>query len=184
MDNPTDAFRESLIRELSKLRRFALALCRPPLEPDDLVQATCVRALSRSTQFTPDSRLDSWLFRIMHSIWKNQLRRAATERDAAPFLSQETNVTDGERMALGKIALSEVLSAMKELPAEQAAAITLVNLNELSYREAAAVLEIPQGTLESRIARGRVALGRLLEGHAEQKDQRGRADGAVLRSKT
>ena len=184
MDIPTDAFREGLVQELSKLRRFALALCRPPLEPDDLVQATCDRALSRWTQFKPGSRMDSWLFRIMHSIWKNQLRRATTEREAVPLLSQEAHTIDGEKTALGKIALSEVLSAMKELPAEQAAAITLVNLNELSYREAAAVLDIPQGTLESRIARGRVALGRMLEGHAELQDQPGRPDTAVLRSET
>ncbi len=120
----------------------------------------------------------------MHSIWKNQLRRATTERNAVPILSQESHIIDGEKTVLGKIALSEVLSAMKELPAEQAAAITLVNLNEMSYREAANVLDIPQGTLESRIARGRVALGRLLEGHADLQDQSGRTDPAILRSET
>jgi RNA polymerase sigma-70 factor, ECF subfamily len=156
------AVRLGLIEALPRLSRFARVLCRPPLEPDDLMQATCERALSRHSQFVAGTRLDSWLFAIMHSIWKNELRRMGTQQAAAerdvPTLS-----VDGERVALGKIMLSEVLSCLSKLPPDQAAAITLVNLDGLSYAAAAEVLGVPQGTLESRMARGRIALGRLLD---------------------
>lgn len=126
--------------------------------------------------------MDSWLFSIMHSIWKNQLRRKNTERRAALELSEGHNSTDGERTALGKIVLSEVLSYMQELPSDQAAAITLVNLEGLSYREAAEVLGIPQGTLESRIARGRISLGRLLEAGGTLEEQDRATSKAISRS--
>jgi RNA polymerase sigma-70 factor, ECF subfamily len=155
--------RQGLIDALPRLHRFARMLCRPPLEPDDLIQATCERALSRQDQFAPDTRLDSWLFAIMHSIWKNDLRRLGTERASSTHSVSSPASVDGESVAIGKIFLAEVLSHLSRLPPDQAAAITLVNLDGLTYAAAADVLGIPQGTLESRIARGRIALGRLLD---------------------
>jgi RNA polymerase sigma-70 factor (ECF subfamily) len=106
----------------------------------------------------------------MSSIWKNELRRLGLEREAADGMLPADNF-DGERAIVGKILLTDVLKAMKRLPTAQAAAITLVNIEGLSYKDAAAVLEIPQGTLESRIVRGRIALGRLLEAAADDADR-------------
>ena len=163
-DRASTRFREDLVARLPNLRRFALTLCRSKTESDDLVQATCERALGRWQQFQPATRMESWLFAIMHSIWKNQLRSASNQRRAHGELAHAIDHTDGEREILGKIGLSEVLSALTEITIDQAAAITLVSLDGLSYAEAARVLGIPQGTLESRIARGRIALGRVLEG--------------------
>jgi RNA polymerase sigma-70 factor, ECF subfamily len=162
--------RAELLAVMPRLLRFARVLCRPPLDAEDLLQMTCERALSRHAQFLAGTRFDHWSFSIMHSIWKNELRRLGTERkasDAMPPLAHD----DGERQVIGKIWLSDVLSALKRLPEDQAAAMTLVNIDGLSYAQAADVLGIPQGTLESRIARGRVALGRLLEegGHAQSR---------------
>ena len=162
-DPPSKEFRRGLIETLPALRRFALTLCRNTHARDDLVQATCERALGRWQQFTPNTRMESWLFAVMHSIWKNDLRKAGNQRRAYGKLKLAVNQTDGEREILGKIELSEVLLALKEISINQAAAITLVSLEGLFYREAAEILEIPQGTLESRIARGRIALGRALE---------------------
>lgn len=107
--------------------------------------------------------MESWLFSIMHSIWKNDLRHASVQDRAQIHLQAEDNNIDGERITVGKIFLSQVLLKLKELPSEQAAALTLVCLEGLSYRAASEILGIPQGTLESRIARGRIALGRALE---------------------
>jgi RNA polymerase sigma-70 factor, ECF subfamily len=156
--------RQRLIAMLPRLQRFARVLCRPPLEPDDLLQTTCERALSRSEQFTDGTRFDSWTFSIMHSIWKNDLRRRALDvRTKDAWGHDTTTSVDGERLALGKIHLGEVLSALQRLPEDQAAVIVLVSLEGLSYAAAAEALTIPIGTLESRMARGRIALGRLLD---------------------
>lgn len=168
---PSDEFRAELVDNLPALKRFAIVLCRDEPACDDLVQATCERALGRWQQFHPGTRLRGWLFSIMHSIWKNKLRRHHNQRNAHDKLRHESTATDGEREALGKIELSEVLSALKGLSHDQATAITLVSLNGLSYREAAQILDIPQGTLESRIARGRIALGKLLEGKPLASEQ-------------
>jgi RNA polymerase sigma-70 factor (ECF subfamily) len=165
------AFRRELILAMPRLNRFARMLCRPPLEPDDLMQATCERALSRREQFVAGTRLDSWLFAIMHSLWKNNLRRLGVERTARASMADAPDSVDGERIAMGKIAVADVLTCLNALPPDQAAAITLVNLDGLSYAAAAAVLDIPIGTLESRIARGRIALGRLLAGEASAAAQ-------------
>lgn len=156
--------RHRLIEMLPRLHRFARVLCRPPLEPDDLLQATCERALSRSEQFADDTRFDSWTFSIMHSIWKNDLRRRALDGRAKDAFGHDTATSvDGERIALGKIHLGDVLSALQRLPEDQAAAIVLVSIEGLSYAAAAEALAVPIGTLESRMARGRIALGRLLD---------------------
>lgn len=115
--------------------------------------------------------MESWLFSIMHSIWKNDLRHAGVQDRAQVHLQAEDNNIDGERVTFGKIYLSQVLLKLKELPDEQAAALTLVCLEGQSYRAASEILGIPQGTLESRIARGRIALGRALEtAHPKQEN--------------
>jgi RNA polymerase sigma-70 factor (ECF subfamily) len=162
----SDAIRRDLIAAMPRLLRFARVICRPPLDPEDLLQMTCERVLSRHRQFKPGTRFDSWTFAIMHSIWKNELRRLGIERAATESLPAPY-VEDGERRVIGMILLADVLSAMKQLTVDQAAAMTLVNLDGLSYADAADALGIPQGTLESRIARGRVALGRLLDSESQ-----------------
>jgi len=163
MDLASPDFREDLIAALPALRRFALVLTRNDVDAGDLLQETCERALSRWTQFEVGTRMESWLFSIMHSVWKNLARGRATEQRAHLELAHGTRHSDGERIATGKIAVSEVLSCLQKLDPDQAAALTLVALDGLSYREAATVLDVPQGTLESRIARGRIALGRLVD---------------------
>lgn len=163
VERPAVAFCQALVERLPNLRRFSVTLCRNSDQADDLVQATCARALSRWRQYEPRSRMESWLFAIMHSIWKNEQRSKANRQRAYGELSLAPSQTDGERALLGKIELSEVLSALSALPVDQAMAISLVSLQGLSYREASEVLGVPQGTLESRIARGRIALGRQLD---------------------
>jgi RNA polymerase sigma-70 factor (ECF subfamily) len=173
MSAPSPEFKDGLVRALPALRRFAFRLSGVHARAEDLVQATCERALDRWEQFTPGTRLESWLFAIMHSIWKNQLRRDAKTRDVLVEVAAGTTSTDGERVAVGKIYLAQVLSAVESLPQHQAEAIFLVNLEGCSYREAAEILDIPQGTLESRLARARIALGRALEQRAAEDDTDG-----------
>jgi len=163
MQQAPKSFRKHLVELLPALSRFAWSLCRGDRKADDLVQATCERALTRWAQFEPETKMESWLFSIMHSIWKNELRHSGVQERAKVHLEAEPGNIDGERIGVGKIYLSQVLSKLNELPSEQAAALTLVCLEGQSYRQASEILNIPQGTLESRIARGRIALGRALE---------------------
>lgn len=164
-------FRRDLVDKLPNLRRFGLVLCRNAVQADDLVQATCERALAKSSQFQVGTKFDSWLFAIMHSIWKNQLRKAATADRADIKLKASQSAVDGENIATQKIFFSEVLSKLEQLPIEQAMALTLVSIEGMAYRDAAESLGIPIGTLESRIARARVSLGRVIVGESNEPQQ-------------
>lgn len=168
MDSPSNDFRNALAELLPRLWRFAVMLTRDRDDADDLLQSACERALSRHHQFRPGTRLDSWMYSIIHSIWKNDIRRENTRRDIMARMPEMPNAVDGERVVSGKIFLSEVLSLLERLPEQQAATVLLVYVDGLSYDEAATVLDIPVGTVMSRLARARLALGRLLDGTPEQ----------------
>lgn len=168
MDSPSQEFRDTLTALLPRLWRFAVMLTRDRDQADDLLQSACERALSRHRQFQPGTRMDSWMYSIVHSIWKNDIRRDNTRRDILARMPEEAGSVDGERIAAGKIFLSEVLSLMETLPEQQSSAMLLVYVDGLSYDEAATVLDIPVGTIMSRLARARLALGRALEGPADE----------------
>ncbi|MEO0619536.1 MAG: RNA polymerase sigma factor [Pseudomonadota bacterium] len=163
MAQPDHDFCEGLVDALPHLRRFAFVLTDSTSDADDLLQATCERALARSAQFRKGTRQLSWLFSIMDSISKNQRRADATRKRVHSDMANVTPLFDGERDTLGKIHARDVLSLMKTLDRDQAAALTLVAIEGYSYRDAAEALGVPQGTLESRVARGRVALGQAIE---------------------
>jgi RNA polymerase sigma-70 factor (ECF subfamily) len=171
MDSPSQEFRDSLTALLPRLWRFAVMLTRNRDRADDLLQSACERALSRHKQFQPGTRMDSWMYSIVHSIWKNDIRRDTTRRDILARMPEEAGSVDGERVATGKIFLSEVLSLMETLPEQQSSAMLLVYVDGLSYDEAATALDIPVGTIMSRLARARLALGRALEGPTDEVRQ-------------
>lgn len=160
-----DLVREEIVALLPRLRRLARALARPPGEPDDLVQLTVERALTRSGQWVPGTRLDSWMFRIMKNAWIDEHR--ARKRHGLVLVDDEEAgaraAFDGESAMASRLEASEVERAMAKLPDEQRLAVALVLVEGLSYKEAAEVLQIPQGTLTSRLVRGRAALLEQLE---------------------
>jgi len=152
---------------LPRLRRLARALARDHADADDLVQLTVERALGRQSQWRPGTRLDSWMFRIMKNAWIDESR--ARRRRSAVFAPEEAGEhvgsdTAGELDA--RLAAQAVEQAMGRLPPEQRIAVALVLVEGLSYKEAAEVLEVPQGTLTSRLVRGRAALIADLHGAA------------------
>jgi RNA polymerase sigma-70 factor (ECF subfamily) len=149
-----------LVTLLPRLRRFARTLTRNPHDADDLVQVSLVRALARVHQLRPDAALAGWVFGILRHAWIDELRaRARSERVFAPEKSGQ-NVGDA-----GQGAHAERLSvqdAIARLPQEQRIAVALVLVEGLSYKEAAHVMDVPIGTLTSRLARGREALQAML----------------------
>ena len=148
-----------IVELLPRLRRFAYALSGDPDTGDDLVQEGCARAFAHLNQWQPGTRLDSWMYRIIHNIWLDQKRASkvrgiAVDLDSGPELSGE----DGRDVVTSRLTLRQVLDGLASLPQEQRAIITLVSFEGLSYEEAAAILGIPVGTATSRLVRGRRAL--------------------------
>ena len=143
---------------LPRLRRFALALTGRSVEADDLVQDTVERALRNLNRFTPETRMDSWMFRIAQNLWIDRLR-ASKVRAGTVNLDEAANASfDGVRAAEAHTLLSATLRALGELPEEQREVVALVLIEGISYRETAEILEIPIGTVTSRLARAREAL--------------------------
>lgn len=154
-----------IVELLPRLRRFARVLARAPADADDLVQLTVERALVNARQWTPGTRLDSWVFRIMKNAWIDETR--ARSRRGAVFAEAESGLNvgaDGAGAMQARLEAREVERAIARLPEDQRLAVALVLVEGLSYKEAAEVLEVPQGTLTSRLVRGRQALLAELEG--------------------
>ena len=150
--------RASLSQHLVRLWRYAIVLSRQRDVADDLVQATCVRALERAAQFTSGTRLDRWLFAILHSIWLNEVRSRRI-RMGNGFVDADVTLTfDGERETETHVLANQVLRKVNALPEAQRSAVFLAYVEGLSYREVADVLSVPIGTVMSRLAVARAKL--------------------------
>lgn len=157
------SFEGDMLALLPRLRRFAMSLARSPADGDDLCQAAIERALKSREQWQPGTRLDSWMYRIMRNLWIDEVR-ARTRRDAtfAPEEAGEHVGDAGDARVEEQVMVGDVGRAMNRLPPEQREAIALVLVEGFAYREAAEILDIPMGTLTSRLVRGREALLREL----------------------
>ena len=151
---------EQIVTLLPRLRRFARNLTHNPHDADDVVQIAVERALQRLDQWRRDARLDSWMFKIVRNAWIDELR-ARGRRDKV-FLAEDAGDNVGVESIENETARLSVQAAMALLPEDQRVAVSLVLVEGLAYKEAAEVLEIPMGTLTSRLARGREALQALL----------------------
>jgi RNA polymerase sigma factor (sigma-70 family) len=147
---------------LPRMRRFARALTFNREDADDLVQAAAERALQRQDQFAAGTRLDSWIFRIMKNAWVDEVRSRIRRDDL--FAPQEEGEHVGDESAEAHQRRLAIEKAMSMLSEDHRAVIALVLVDGLPYKEAAEVLEIPMGTLTSRLARAREALQGLLAG--------------------
>ena len=156
--------RAGLVSLLPRFRRFGYALTGSMDDGDDLVQSACERALMRLDQFEPGTRLDSWMFRIMKNLWVDQKRspRSFREIGTDPADLEPLVVGDAEREIEGRLSLAAVRRVVATLPPEQRSVLALVCVEGLSYREAAEVLEIPLGTVMSRLSRARMTVGQAL----------------------
>jgi RNA polymerase sigma-70 factor, ECF subfamily len=153
------ATRDQLVALLPRLRRFCLALARSADAGDDLAQMTIERALSRIGQWNEGTRLDSWMFRIAQNINIDQAR-AQKVRGISVDIDELASVSgeDGRDVVETRDALAKAQTAMARLPDDQRALMALVVIDGQSYKEAAAILDIPIGTVMSRIARARASI--------------------------
>ena len=156
-------FGDQLIAVLPRLRRFARGLTGSAVEADDLVQAACERALARQHQFQEGTRFDSWMFRIVQTIWIDQVRSRDVRKDGGDVVEERMGSDEAVRRVEARLALDEVRRAVGRLPPDQRSALLLVTVDGLSYKETAEIVGVPIGTIMSRLARARIALQLLLE---------------------
>jgi RNA polymerase sigma-70 factor, ECF subfamily len=135
-------------------------LTRTPHDAEDLLQATCLRAIERADQFLPGTRLDRWLFSILRSIWLNQVRSDRLREGEGRVDADATLSFDGAKAIETNILASQVLKKLSVLPTAQRETALLVYAEGYSYAEAAAMLGVPVGTVMSRLATVRAALAK------------------------
>lgn len=155
-------FGQLLEKEIPRLRRYAFALTRNMSRADDLVQDTLVRAIAKQHYWQEGTNLRAWLFTIMHNQNVNAVRRsirggtAVEVDDAGPFLAAPSEPA-------AELSLRDLDRALARISDEQRQIILLVGLEGNSYEETAEILNIPIGTVRSRLSRGRASLRNLLD---------------------
>ena len=163
---------EELQALIPRLRRYAHALARHPVQPDDLVQDALERAWSRRRQWQPGTDLRAWLFTILHNAFISELRRfAARGGTSEPFDEhRDPREVPSTSAFVGQPGIAlDIERALAALSVDHRAVVLLIGLEDLSYREAAEVLDIPVGTVMSRLARGRARLRELMDGTGAQR---------------
>jgi RNA polymerase sigma-70 factor (ECF subfamily) len=203
--SPPDAFETQTLEHLDALYAVSCRLTKAPLDAEDLVQDTLVKAMRARGQYEPGTNLKAWLFKILHNTFINKYRRGGLERvvlegpDADPLADGWVSAAsmralrDPETQALRPLVQAEIHKALDELPEEFRLAVVLSDVEELSYKEIANVMGCPVGTVMSRLHRGRRLLQKRLYDHAvylgiapvneAPSDERGAVDIAEYRAR-
>ncbi len=156
---PDRFMQRKLCELLPRMRRFARSLAGTAHDADDLVQTAIERALARSAQWKPDQGMEGWVFGIIRNAWLDEVR--ARQRRQLLFAPEE----DGDQArapSMDQVTGLSVEAAMAALPENQRAVVALVLIEGLSYRDAAVALEVPVGTVTSRLSRARESLQNML----------------------
>jgi RNA polymerase sigma-70 factor, ECF subfamily len=156
------SLRKDLVALLPRLRRFAVSLTRNPADADDLVQDACIRAIAQSAQWDPSQGLDRWVFRILRNLWISEVRKRQVRLGAGHIDATETDELRTENTGEHDLALTQLMGRLAALPTGYASVLLLVGVEGYSYKEAAEVLELPQGTVMSRLFRARQMLAERL----------------------
>ncbi len=159
--------RRELIAFLPRLRRFTHGLTGKPDAGDDLLQATCERAIRHIDKWEAGTRLDSWMFRIARNLHLNMIRSEKIRGDHLAPVDvelQADGATDGPAVVESRLTYEAVRRFVARLPEEQRSVLLLICVEGFSYKEVADMLELPMGTVTSRLARARLTLRSLVYG--------------------
>jgi RNA polymerase sigma-70 factor, ECF subfamily len=154
--------RQDLVALLPRLRRFALSLTRNGADADDLVQDTCIRAIASSADWDPAQGLDRWVFRILRNLWISEIRKRQVRLGSGQVDASETDELRTDTTAEHDLALKQLMGRLAGLPSGYSSVLLLVGVEGYSYKEAADVLDLPQGTVMSRLYRARQMLAEQL----------------------
>jgi RNA polymerase sigma-70 factor (ECF subfamily) len=175
-------FERDVLPLVGLLQRAALGMTRNRWDAEDLVQDTLARAYAAFHQYTPGTNLKAWLYRVLATTFLNTCRKRRREPDqllrgdfdelqvSADRLARPTRSAEAE--ALERLHGSEIMQALRALPAGFSAAIYLADIEGYPYKEVAEILGIPIGTVMSRLHRGREKLREKLAPHAGHRDDR------------
>lgn len=155
-------FLDEMTQSVPALRRYANALTHDRDTADDLVQDCLERAIRKRALWRPDGPLRPWLYRVLLNVWRNNLR-SRSRRPGHVSIDQVAGQLFVPAAQNGRVALAEMARAIEKLSDEHREALLLVVVEGLSYGEAAQILEIPLGTLMSRLGRARSALARMTQ---------------------
>ncbi len=158
--NLSQDLKKQLIAMLPRLRRFARTMTRSATEADDLVQEACLRALSRSDQWNPDHPLDRWVFRITRNLWISELRKRQVRLGQGHVPAEETSELVNRDTGEETMAATQLKGKIAALPQDLSAVLLLVSVEGYSYAETAELMEIPIGTVMSRVHRARKLLAK------------------------
>lgn len=156
------SFQRDLVTLVPRLRRFALSLTNSQADADDLVQSACERALRNKASFRPGTRMDSWLYRIIQNLWLDNRRRLKTRKEEVDPM--DANLSDSGKGAsepTARLMLVKVQEAMGDLPDDQRVVLSMIAIEGQSYKDVAEALNIPVGTVMSRLSRARQKLAPL-----------------------
>jgi RNA polymerase sigma-70 factor (ECF subfamily) len=158
-----------------------LSLVRQRDEAEDLLQETYLRAFRFFHRFTPGTNCRAWLLTIMHNVFKNrypyyrrtnqtlEFELVAHEHDKQRLSDGEASRDDPAELLLSQLLDSEIIAALQTLPQEYRSTFVLVDMEELTYEEAAAILGCPLGTVRSRLSRARRLLRTALTTYARDR---------------
>lgn len=177
----TPDVRNEMVELLPRMRRFACTLTGSREEADDVVQTACERALSRMHQFTPGTRLDNWMFQIVRTVWIDRVRyrsrrQTVNDMDLAESVGFDARVHE---QAAARMDLAVVRKEIAKLPEDQRIVLGLVTVDGMTYQEAADMLDVPIGTVMSRLARARRKLVDALNGELRQDNGEAKQQGPL-----
>ena len=167
----------AIINLMPKLRRFARTLTKSADVAEDLVQTAYMRALSHPASIAEIEQLAKWMRSIIRNIWIDE-KRSACNRLSEPLESDDhyAAANDTERTVIARITLARVRTEMARMPEDQRFVLVLVCIEGLSYKQAAAKLGIPVGTVMSRLHRGRLELAQRISLPRQKADTCTQAD--------
>ncbi|MEH0888128.1 sigma-70 family RNA polymerase sigma factor [Enterobacter sp. UNJFSC 003] len=168
----TSDVRQQLAAHLARLWRYGLVLSRNRDIAEDLVQSTCVRALEKSSQYAPGTRIDRWLFAILHSIWISELRARHVRQGQGFVASDELMAPDTRDQDETCLHYLKVMQRVNALPEAQRNTVFLVYVEGFTYQEAADTLAVPIGTIMSRLATARATLAKSVDASPPVKEKR------------
>ncbi len=162
----SDQFKTEIIQLLPRLRRFALSLTRSGPDADDLLQEACTMALQRWQQYDPSQPFDRWMFRVIRNLWVSEIRKRKVRQGQGQIDAQDVPELHAPGNIDDVIEAQQVRDKVADLQEELAQPLMLVCAEGYSYREVSELLEIPVGTVMSRISRARkqLAAGMVSEG--------------------
>jgi RNA polymerase sigma-70 factor (ECF subfamily) len=161
----SDEIYQLIAQEIPRLRRYARFLARNADQADDLVQECLTRAVSNIDRWQPGTNMNAWLLVILHNIFINEVKRRRPVLTSDGVIEQHGGGTSGGQEE--RIYLNNVQQAFDKLSTDHKEILLMIAVEGLQYEEAAAILNVPIGTVRSRISRARESLRELLAGQPE-----------------